>query len=141
MKTNIVTEPKEMMSESLQDVMPTEEMVKTFQETFISVLLVLDDREKCLVGNLVGIELFESSGRGIKMDVRAGLADVYRFVANLIVDDRCRKLEMIILSLADDHTKMPGPYVINGAKIIDIDASSRLCILAVDVEKIGETTK
>jgi hypothetical protein len=141
MKTNIVSEPKEMMSESLQDVMPTEEMVKTFQETFISVLLVLEDREKCLVGNLVGIELLESNSRGIKMDVRAGLSDVYKFVTNLVVDDSCRKLETIILSLADDHTKMPGPYLISGAKIIDIDSSSRLCVLAVDVEKIGETAK
>lgn len=141
MKTNIVSEPKEMMSESLQDVMPTEEMVKAFHETFISVLLVLDDRDKCLVGNLVGIELLESNSRGIKMDVRAGLTDVYRFVTNLAVDDSCRKLETIILSLADEHTKMPGPYLISGAKIIDIDSSSRLCVLAVDVEKIGETAK
>lgn len=141
MKTNIVSEPKEMMSESLQDVMPTEEMVKAFHETFISVLLVLDDRDKCLVGNLVGIELLESNSRGIKMDVRAGLTDVYRFVTNLAVDDSCRKLETIILSLADEHTKMPGPYLISGAKIIDIDSSNRLCVLAVDVEKIGETAK
>lgn len=141
MKTNIVPEPKEMMSQSLQDVMPTEEMVRTFHETFISVLLVLEDREKCLVGNLVGIELLESNNRGIKMDIRAGLADVYKFFTNLVVDESCRNLEAIILSLADDHTKMSGPYLISGAKIIDIDSSSRLCVLAVDVEKIGETVK
>jgi hypothetical protein len=141
MKNSFITEPKEMMSESLQDVMPNEEMVKTFQETFISVLLVHEDRDKCLVGNLVGIE-FETSNplghQGSKIDIRASINDVFQFVSSLLVDESGRRLEMILLSLGDNHTKVVGPYLISNTKIIDIDPSTRLCILAVDLEKIGE---
>jgi len=138
MKNSFFSEPKEMMSESLQEVMPNEEMVKTFQENFISLLLVHDDREKCLIGNLVGIELGMSVQFGNKLDIRASINDVFQFVSNLLVDENARRLEMIILSLGDNHTKVVGPYLISNAKIIDIDSSSKLCVLAVDLEKIGE---
>ena len=138
MKNSFITEPKEMMSESLHDVMPDEEMVKTFQETFISLLLVHDEREKCLMGNLVGIELGGVDQRGSKIDIRASINDVFQFVSNLLIDESTRRLEMIILSLGENHTKVAGPYLISNAKIIDIDPTSRLCVLAVDLEKIGE---
>lgn len=131
--------PREMISDSLKDVLNEEEMAKAYEETFITVLLAHNEKSKCMIGSLVGIELLEL---GIKIDCKVSLDDAFNFVTNFTLDDRSKELRAIILSLGDRITNLTGPYVIHGLKIIEIDSTSRLCVLAVDLfNKKLETTK
>lgn len=130
--------PREMISDSLKGVLDDKEMVKAYEETFITVLLANSEKSKCMIGSLVGIELIDL---GIKIDCKVSLEDAFNFITNFALDEVSKELRAIILSLGDRITKLTGPYVIHGLKIVEIDSTSRLCVLAVDLfNKKLETT-
>lgn len=128
--SNVIPPPRELISDSLKGVLNEEEMVKAYEETFISVLLAYEEKSKCVLGNLAGIELTES---GMKIDFRVALDDAFDFISNFVSEKKYTELRAIILSLGDKITKLVGPYLIRDLKIVEIDSSNRLCVLAVDL--------
>jgi len=126
-------EPKELVSDSLKESLPTEQdYQQIYQESFISILLHFGDGPHGLFGTLIGIELSES----IKLDARIATDEAFDFIQRLI-DKNQREISNVILSYDDKVIKLKGPYNLLGAKIIEFDANNKICVLAIDLIKVN----
>lgn len=123
------SKPKELMSEDLQGVLQEENIVNTFQESFISVIIVTQDKEDSLIGSLVGVQL-ESN---IKLDMRVSLEDAYSFVSKILTNKISKLLSNIIFSYSDNSTVVKGPFEASSIKIVEIESNSKVCVLAIDL--------
>ena len=123
------SEPKLLVSDDLKDLLP-EDQLEQINDMFISVALVLQPREVSLTGNLVGVEFDEK----IKIDIKVTIRDAFSFIGNVITDKKHSKVcQSLILMMGEDVTTIHGPYKISSTKIVEIDSSNKLCILAIDL--------
>lgn len=122
--------PKEMISEDLQGVLPEDDMMTAFQESFISVVLVTSNSDESLMGSLVGVEVASA----MKLDLRVQTADAFDFLSNVVVGNTS-SIEMVILNYGDKITKIAGPFGVPSVKIVELDATNKTCVLAVDLIK------
>lgn len=122
--------PKEMISEDLQGVLPEDDMMTAFQESFISVVLVTSNSDESLMGSLVGVEVASA----MKLDLRVQTADAFEFLSSVVVGG-ASSIEMVILNYGDKITKIAGPFGAPSVKIVELDATNKTCVLAVDLIK------
>lgn len=121
------TEPKMLLSDSLQGMLPEDDLAQ-LDEMFISVAVVVDATSPMLMGNLVGIEF----GDVVKIDMRIPIRMAFEFVAEYMKD--CKKpAKFAAVMLAEDTVKVPGPFSISSFKIVDVDSSNKLCVVAIDL--------
>lgn len=125
-------EPKQLVSDSLKDVL-TEENIEQVEEMFISVGLVIEPKEHSLTGNLSGIEFGDYS---TKIEIKASMRDAFNFIGQVITNDQHSKLSSsLILLMGKDVVNIQGPFSICGVKVIEMEPTSKLCILSVDLVK------
>ena len=122
------TEPKLLVSDSLQDVL-SEEQLQGIDDMFITVALVDDSNSLVLSGHLVGIEFLPQP----KIDIKVSLRDAFNFVSNILIHEKRRKASSMVLMLGSDAVNIPGPFSISNSKIIEIDPTNKLCIVAIDL--------
>ena len=126
---HINSEPKLLVSDALKEVLQEEELEQV-NDMFISVAVVTEPREACLTGNLVGVEFSER----LKVDIKLLLKDAFTFISKVISNSRHNKTcECLIMMLGDEVVNIPGPFKIFSTKIIEIDSTNKLCILAIDL--------
>lgn len=124
-------EPKLLVSDSLKDVLP-EDQLDQVDEMFISIAVVVDPRDASLTGNLSAVEF----GENPKIDVKTSLKEAFRFIGHVVSNKHTGKeVNSLILLLGEDSISIPGPFKMSGVKIVDVDSSSKLCILAIDLIK------
>jgi len=127
----INTEPKFLVSDVLKDVL-TETELEQVDEMFISVAIITKPKNSSLTGNLVGIEW----GKNPKIDVRTSIKDAFYFISKLasnqLVNNEASSLALLF---GKEITTISGPFLMNSVKIVDIDPSNQLCILAIDLIK------
>lgn len=126
--------PKEMMSESLRDVLPSEETTKKVKDSYISIVLVSKFTKTPIIGSLVGIELVPS----LKIDIRIMLDEGFDFIAGML-EAAHSTVEFIMINYEEKILKLQGPYSISSTKIVEIDSSTTSCVLAVDMTKLNST--
>ena len=124
------TEPKLLISDSLQGVLPEEDLAQ-LDEMFVTVAVVVDATSPMLMGNLVGIEF----GEVLKIDMKIPIRMAFEFVAMLMNEPK-KPAKFAALMLAEDTVKVPGPFGVTNVKIVDVDSSNKLCVVAVDLVKI-----
>ena len=122
--------PKEMISEDLHGVLPEDEVLTAYQETFISTVLVTPNPDESLMGSLVGVELSAAT----KIDLKSQTSDAFDFLSNIAVGN-IPTISMVILNYGDKITKIAGPFAATSVKIVDLDATNKTCVLAVDLIK------
>jgi hypothetical protein len=127
---NFISDPKELVSESLQDVLPSEEVTDAYNEMFISVLLMTENHNDSLVGTLIGIEFSEKNP---KIDIRISLDDAFSLISKNFSEPSQIAFSEIALAYNEKVTKVVGPFDIVNAKIIDFDSNAKLCVLAIDL--------
>jgi hypothetical protein len=49
--------------------------------------------------------------------------------------DHNKKVNSLILLLGEESVSIPGFFTMTGIKIVDIDSSNKLCVLAIDLLK------
>jgi len=124
-------EPKLLVSDALKDVLPEDELAQV-NEMFISIAVVTEPRDSSLTGNLAGIEF----GENPKIDLKTSLKEAFTFITNVVSnEDHNKKVNSLILLLGEESVSIPGPFIMTGIKIVDIDSSSKLCVLAIDLLK------
>ena len=132
---SFITEPKELVSDSLVGIFPNENEEKAHQATeesdaTINVVFVFTPRENSLIGNLVGVELAKFP----KIDVRVSLDDAFNFISNAVVKNSI-KIESVIFALGEKVTNFLGPFSVQSTKIVEIESLTKTCVLAVDLIK------
>lgn len=123
-------EPKLLISESLQDVLPEDDLAQ-IDEMFISAAVVIDAKSPMLVGNLIGIEF----GEFVKIDVKVPIRMAFEFVSMLLKEKK--NAQFAALMLADETSKVPGPFSISNIKIVEVDPSNKLCVVAIDLARVS----
>ena len=127
------TEPKLLVSDALKDVL-TSEQLEQVDDMFISVAVVVEPRDASLTGNLVGVEF----GEKLKVDVKATLQDAFQFIGKVTSNkEHNKKCNALILVLGEDSINIPGPYSIFSTKIVEIDSTNKLCVLAIDLTNLA----
>ena len=122
-------EPREMVSEDLQEIMPDDAM-NIYQVSFITVAMTLVNDDFILAGSLVGVEFTDLT---TKIDVKTPTRDAFRFIERLITTGD-RSLSKAILS--HDESVVPFEHhEITSFKIVEIDAGSKTCVIALDLIK------
>lgn len=116
-----------LLSDSLQGILPEDDLAQ-LDEMFISVAVVIDSSSPMLIGNLVGIEF----GEVLKIDMRIPIRMAFDFVASRI-KDREKPINFAAVMLVDETVKVPGPFTVPSFKIIDVDSSNKLCVVAIDL--------
>lgn len=125
-------EPKELMSEDLQNILQEEEdIAKAYQESFISVVVLSQEKSDALIGSLVGVQLEEN----IKIDMKVSIEDAYAFVSKILSNKTSKIMPGIILAYSDNSTHIEGPFHAGSIKIVELDANSKVCVLAIDLIK------
>lgn len=125
------TEPKLLVSDVLKDVL-TEEQLEQVDEMFISVAIITKPKNSSLTGNLVGIEL----GKNPKIDIKTSIKDAFYFISKLVTNEFFNnEASSLVLLFGREITTIPGPFLMNSVKIVDIDSSNQLCVLAIDLVK------
>jgi hypothetical protein len=130
------TEPKLLVSDSLQDSL-NEEQTSQIDDLFISAAIVTEQKENSLIGNLVGIEFSENP----KIDIKSSLKNAFSFVGSVLLNENLRICDSVVLMHNVNSIKIPGPFQILNAKIIEIDPSNYCCVLAIDLIKIAADEK
>lgn len=123
--------PKQLISDSLEGILSTDEVEEQIDHLFIAAAIILDPRENSIMGNLVGVE-FSS---GTKIDLKISLHDAFNFISNVLIDEQSRKIESVILTHDKKIVNVSGPFTVSNAKIIEIDSTNRMCVLAIDLIK------
>ena len=122
---------KFVIPSTLKDVLPEDELAQV-NEMFISIAVVTEPRDSSLTGNLAGIEF----GENPKIDLKTSLKEAFTFITNVVSnEDHNKKVNSLILLLGEESVSIPGPFIMTGIKIVDIDSSSKLCVLAIDLLK------
>jgi hypothetical protein len=111
-------------------VLPEEDLAQ-LDEMFVTVAVVVDATSPMLMGNLVGIEF----GEVLKIDMKIPIRMAFEFVAMLMNEPK-KPAKFAALMLAEDTVKVPGPFGVTNVKIVDVDSSNKLCVVAVDLVKI-----
>jgi hypothetical protein len=119
-------EPKELISESLQDVFSNETQVNKLENIFIVVSLVFEDGSM-LTGNMLGIEF----GDNPKLDIKALTQNCFTFIGEVIKFKK--RIKSIYLIHGEEVIEVPGLFSVNCLKIIEMDYQNRACVLAVDL--------
>jgi hypothetical protein len=123
--------PKELMSTDLKDVIPDEEALKAYQESFISIMLMTNSTSQALMGSLLGIEISNAT----KLDVKIPLDEAFAFLSHVISASQQQFINSIVLNFGDEITKVSGPFLMSGMKIVELDAVNKTCVLAMDLIK------
>ena len=129
MEQEFARAPKELISDSLQDILSDEELIKAHQDLFVSVVLETPTRENSLMGNLVGIELCET----VKIDLKVSIEEAFRFITESFSSPDQKYLLRVVLALQDSVKILKGPFKIINTKIIELDPTNKVCVLAVDL--------
>lgn len=126
------SEPRELMSEDLQNVLQEEEdIAKAYQESFISIVVLSQEKTDALIGSLVGVQLEEN----IKLDMKVSIEDAYVFVSKILTNRISKIIPGIILAYGDNSTHIEGSFHAASVKIVELDANSKVCVLAIDLIK------
>ena len=121
--------PKLMISDDLKGVVDDEQL-KNASGMFISIALISEDGEINLTGNLVGVEFSEKP----KFDIKITLNDAFEFISNVIINQQHnKKYQSFVMMLGEKLCNIPGPFILHSTKIIEIDPTNKLCILAIDL--------
>jgi hypothetical protein len=132
--------PKMLMSDSLRDVLPEETKLDLINDGFILVVLATSPRENSLVGCLLGIET--KSDKVVKLDLKVSIEEAYNFIVNYFSEKIDKNLNGIIFSLGEKaYPHQPVIYRIKTVKIVDLDATNKMCVLAVDLFKVSDEEK
>jgi hypothetical protein len=122
-------EPKELISESLQDAFSNEEtQTNELENIFIVASLTFEDGSM-LTGNMLGIEF----GDNPKLDVKVLTQNCFTFIGEVIRSKK--RIKSIYLIHGEEVIEVPGPFNVNCLKIIEMDYQNRACVLAVDLFK------
>lgn len=122
-------EPKELMSDSLQDSFPSEEQqLEELKNIFIVASLAFEDGED-ITGNMLGIEF----GDNPKLDVKVLTESTFKFIGTTLLTKK--NVSSILLIHANEMIKIPGPFRIGSLKIVEMDYENRACVLAIDLFK------
>ena len=123
-------EPKELMSESLQNVLQTnEQQIEEIRNIFILACLTFNNDVDELLGNILGIEF----GNNPKIDMNVSTEKAFKFIAKQL--SLPKNVESILLIHDAVAIKIPGPFKINNLKIVEMDYENRACVLAIDLFK------
>lgn len=123
-------EPKELMSDSLQDILQTnEQQIEEIKSIFILACLNLGEGVDELIGNLLGIEF----GMNPRLDIKVSTDKTFKFIANQLSSPK--DVKSVLLIHANEAIQIPGPFKINNLKIVEMDYENRACVLAVDLFK------
>jgi len=129
MNFNLFDEPKEMMSESLQDSLQKPQTnTQELESIFLGVSLVLESGEM-LMGNLVGVEL----GDNPKIDMKVLTKNCFEFIGKNILTKQ--KVLHLMLGHDGELIRVSGPFNITIFKIVEMDYQNRACVLAIDLFK------
>lgn len=123
-------EPKLMISDSLEGVLPDEASNIQFDELFIMAIIKISQKDISLAGSLAGVEF----GENPKLDLKVSLKDAFSFISNVLIT-KDNLVEFIILAHGQDIVTIPGPFSISNTKIIEIDPTNRTCVFAIDLIK------
>jgi len=122
-------EPKELMSESLQESFSSDSQAQDIENIFIVVSLVLEDNS-LLTGNLIGVEF----GENPKIDMKVLTKKTFLFINEIL--KKQLNIKSIVMIHGDEVIEMPGIFKIGNLKIVEMDYQNRACVLAVDLFKI-----
>lgn len=122
------TQPKLLISDALKGVLSEDELSQ-IDDMFITVALICSSADFTLAGNLMGIEF----GENPKIDIKVPLKNAFNFIGTL--QNNKNVISSIVMMLAEDTIKIVGPFNIVNTKIVEIDSSNKLCILAIDLIK------
>jgi len=132
MSEEYFSQPRELISEDLEGVLPDDEDEQSLQQPhFVVVVFAAPERDHSIMGHLVGIEFSDC----LKVDIRASLDSSFKFISEVLVSKENRLLSSVILNLGPEVTNLPGPFYMSNTKIVDIDPVAKTCIMAVDLIK------
>lgn len=120
-------EPKELMSDSLHELLNEEQQAQAY-EIFILISLALNDGS-LVTGNLLGIELIG----GLKIDFKLLTRNAFEFINKILIEKK--EINSIYLNYSDDVVELQGKHEISCLKIVEMDYENRACILAIDLLK------
>jgi len=129
----IDTSSRLLMSEEIQGMVPQleDDAFQKFEDAFIVGVLEIALDDSPLVGNITGLAIDDN----VKFDFRVSLSSAYSVITRAALGKQmtCTAYQ---LHLGDDTIRVPGPYTIQSPRMIDIDHSTKMCVLAVDLIKI-----
>jgi hypothetical protein len=134
------TEPKELVSDSIRDLLPSSEENGEKQQkrdTFISVMFTSNFTGAPVIGFLVGVELIPS----FKLDVKLLTFEAFDFIAGFCSNQASSTINNVVFNYEEKIVKLDGPYVISSTKIVDVDSATSSCILAIDLVKMNVEKK
>lgn len=130
--------PKELISESLRDVLPSDEEIQgPDKDDCITVMLVAGFTDMPAVGFLIGVEVLPT----FKLDVKVSLEEGYNFISGFIMASSRPTISSIIINYGEKITKIEGPYSISSTKIVETDSVTKTCVVAIDLIKISTEKK
>lgn len=130
MDSKLLSEPKELVSDSLKSVLSDNELTDAYQNTFITIAFY-DDSNDPLIGSLIGIESVKNV---YKSDLRVSMNQAFDFISDFF-RKKITRIQFVALSFSNKVTKLTGPFDINCVKIIELDATKKTCIIAIDLIK------
>lgn len=133
-------EPKELVSDSIRDLLPSSEdngEKQQKRDSFISIMLTANFTGVPVIGFLVGVELTPS----FKLDVKLLTFEAFDFIAGFCTNQDSAKINNVVFNYEEKIVKLDGPYVISSTKIVDVDSASSSCILAIDLVKMNVEKK
>lgn len=130
MNNKLISEPKELVSDSLKNVLSDDELTEAYQSSFITIAFY-DDASDPLIGSLIGIETVKNM---YKSDLRVSMNQAFDFISD-VFKKKITRIQFVALSFSNKVTKLTGPFEINCVKIIDLDATKKMCIIAIDLIK------
>jgi hypothetical protein len=122
------------MSDSLKGTVPEFEDAEVGEQSknfIIAILEIVINKSKTepLMGSLVGIEL----GDNVKIDFKMLLSDAFSTIG--LFNQGKIDINSIQLHLLNDVMYIDGPFKITSMKLIDIDQTLQLCVLAIDLTR------
>jgi hypothetical protein len=123
----LYVEPKELISESLQDAFDSTQETKLEDQLILASLVINND--ELFTGKLLGVEF----GDNPKLDIKALTQKSFEFIGSNLLTKK--KIYSLILTLGEAMIQVPGPFNIVNLKIIEIDYENKTCVLAIDLFK------
>ena len=120
-------EPKELISDSLQDVFESPEDSKV-EDLFILASLVIS-QDELFTGNLLAIEM----GDNPKLDIKTLIQKCFKFIGSTMLTKK--QVHSLVLSCGEDIIQVHGPFKISSLKIVEMDYEHQTCVLAIDLSK------
>lgn len=134
------SDPKMMMSDSLRDVLPLEQQMDLLNDSNILVVLACIPRDLSLSGTLAGAEV--KVNNSVKIDISVTIQDAFSFMSNLLTGKIDKRLSSLIFSLGEKVLSLQESiYKIDTIKIVDLQPTNEMCILAVDLIKQSSEEK